>query len=138
MDSLFVATPPEDEIAAALRLWPDLAGRRIRPLLVTAFGDIYIEEAAGCIQVVDALELVCEPVASSIAALEQLFTDATWANERLLVEVLLLAKECGLTRSPERVFGVAPHPSFTGHVRVENMVAMDLYAWHHICAQLPQ
>jgi hypothetical protein len=49
-------------MGAALRLWPELAGMRIRPLLVSAFGDIYVESSAGEVWVAQPLELSCERV----------------------------------------------------------------------------
>ena len=66
MDPLLIATPSEASIGAALRLWPELRGKRIRPLLVSAFGDIYVETSAGDVWVAQPLELACEAVASSV------------------------------------------------------------------------
>ena len=56
MNPLFVATPSEASIEAALRLWPELAGKRIRRLLVSAFGDIYVETDEGDVWVAQPLE----------------------------------------------------------------------------------
>ena len=70
MDPLFVASPPEAEIREALELWPELAGKRVRPVLVTAFGDIFVETSAGDVWVASPIELTCGPVASS--------TDERW------------------------------------------------------------
>jgi hypothetical protein len=136
MDPLFVATPSEGSISAALQLWPELASKRTRPLLVSAFGDIYVESSTGEVWVAQPLELTCEQVASSVDALQKLFSSAKWAQERLLTEVVLLAKERGKVRPESQVFAVAPHPSLGGRIRVENLVAMELQVWHHICSQL--
>jgi hypothetical protein len=136
MDPLFIATPSEASIGAALRLWPDLNGKRIRPLLVSAFGDIYVETGAGDVWVVQPLELACEAVASSVGELQQLFSDAEWAQERLLTEVALLAQERGRPRLQTQVFAVAPHPSLGGRIAVDNLLAMDLQVWHHICSEI--
>jgi hypothetical protein len=46
-------------------LWPELAGKRIRPLLVTAFGDIFVETESDEVWVASPVELTCEGVASS-------------------------------------------------------------------------
>lgn len=136
MNPLFVANPTDQSIAAALRLWPELAGKRIRPLLVTAFGDIFIETGDGDVWVAQPLELTCERVADSVASLESLFSDADWARERLLTEVCLLAEERGKTRAEHQVYAVAPHPSLGGKIRVELLMAMDLEVWHHIALSL--
>jgi hypothetical protein len=136
MDPLFVATPSEASVGAALRLWPELGGMQIRPLLVSAFGDIYVETSAGDVWVAQPLELTCEAVTSSVDELQRLFSDARWAQERLLTEVALLAQERGKTRLPAQVFAVAPHPSLGGRIGVESLVAMDLEVWHHICSEI--
>lgn len=136
MDPRFAASPADDEIARAIALWPELAGKRLRPLLVSAFGEIFLETADGTVISVDPVGLTCEQVAGSAAELERLFADRDWAEQRLLVEVALLASERGVTRLAEQVFAIAPHPSFSGAVRVEHLVPMDLSVWHGICAQI--
>lgn len=136
MDPLFVASPTVAEIAEALQLWPELADKRIRPLLVSAFGDIFVETDGGDVWVASPIELACDPVAGSVRELEQLFADPAWAKTRLLTEVALLAQERGIWREPRQVFAVAPHPSFTGSLRVEQLMPMDLLVWHHIAVQL--
>jgi hypothetical protein len=75
-------------------------------------------------------------MADSVAHLERLFSDSSWAEQRLMTELLLLAEERGIRRKQHQVFAIAPHPSLSGSMRVENLVAMDLHVWHHICSQL--
>src|SRR5262249_8936278 len=104
MDALFIATPSEVEVATALKLWPELAGRQVRPLLVTAFGDIFLETREGEILLVDTLELACSSVASSVAEFRSLVSDPDWTAENLFTEIVLLASECGITRSATQVF----------------------------------
>jgi hypothetical protein len=136
MNPLFVATPSSNSISAALRLWPELDGMRIRPLLVSAFGDIFVEASTGEVWVTDPIELTCQKIASSTHELQQMFSNAKWAQERLLTEVVLLALEKGKVRPEAQVFAIAPHPHLGGKIRAENLVAMDLEVWHQICTQL--
>ena len=136
MDPLFVASPPEAEIREALELWPELAGKRVRPVLVTAFGDIFVETSAGDVWVASPIELTCGPVASSTDELERLFADRCWAGLRLLTEVALLARDQGIDRPPHQVFAIAPHPAFTGSIMAGKLVPMDLKTWHHLAAQI--
>jgi hypothetical protein len=136
MDPLFEAHPTEAEIAAALRLWPELNGKKIRPLLVSAFGDIYVETDAGDVWVASPIELTCEPVADSLDHLQRLFADPTWSELRLLTEVALLARDHGNDRPEHQVFAVAPHPCFTGSIMTGKLVPMNLAIWHQIASQL--
>jgi hypothetical protein len=136
MDPLFVASPSEGEIGEALRLWPELAGKRIRPLLVSAFGDIFVQTDVGEVWVASPIDLTCEPVADSEEDLQRLLADPAWAEPRLLTEVALLARDHGIVRPQHQVFAVAPHPTFTGSVTAGNLVPMDLKIWHHIASQI--
>jgi hypothetical protein len=135
MDPLFVATPSETEIEETLRMWPELVGLRVRPLLVSAFGDIFIEKASGEVWVVSPVELSCERVADSVDELQQLFSDPEWAQQQLLTEVALLARDKGVRRPPDQVFAIAPHPRFTGSITAGELVPMDLRIWHNIALQ---
>ena len=114
MDPMFEATPSEAEIAEALRMWPELEGKRIRPLLVTAFGDIFVETSDGDIWVASPIELSCEHIAGTAEDLKRLFSDPEWAEGRLLTEVALLARDRGIERPQNQVFAIAPHPVHTG------------------------
>ncbi len=136
MDPLFVANPSADQLTEALSSWPDLAGKRVRPVLVTAFGEIFVETETGEIWSADPLELCCGKVADNDEDFQALFNDSGWAQERLLSEVLLLAKDRGLSRQPDQVFGLAPHPCFSGEISVDRCMPMDLCTWHNIATQL--
>lgn len=136
MDPRFIATPTPHSIAAALQLWPELDGKSIRPLLVSAFGEVFVEEHAGAVWSADPIELKCERVARSLEDFQALFSDPKWAQERLLVEVVLLAEQRGKQRPQHQVFAIAPHPRLGGQIRPETLMPMDLEVWHHICAQV--
>ena len=135
MDPLFEARPSEKEIGDALRLWPELSGKRIRPLLVSAFGDIFVETDPGDVWLASPIELTCEPVAKSVEELQRLFSDPTWAEPRLLTEVALLARDQGTERPQHQVFAIAPHPRFTGSIMAGKLIPMDLAIWHQLASQ---
>jgi hypothetical protein len=136
MDQRFEAKPAESEVRASLMLWPELAGKSLRPVFISAFGDIFVESSSGEVFMANPLELSCDWVAGSVAELERLFANSEWAQDQLLTEVLVLADERGIVRSPEQVFAAAPHPALSGSLLVENLIPMNLAVWHHICAQL--
>lgn len=135
MDPRLIATPPASDVARALALWPELAGSRVRPLVITAFGRIFVETDQGGILLVDPIGLTCKQVARSSNELQQLFSDPSWAREQLLVDVALLAHQRRISRPTHQVFAIAPHPCFTGKVDVDHVMLMDLYVWHHISLQ---
>jgi hypothetical protein len=136
MDPLFVATPGEAEIAETLRMRPELGGLRVRPLLVSAFGDIFVEKASGEVWVALPIELSCERVAASVEELQQLFSNPEWAPQHLLTEVALLARDKGVQRPPDQVFAIAPHPRLTGSIMAGELVPMNLRIWHNLALQI--
>jgi len=136
MDPLFIATPSDEAIYEALSLWPELAGRKIRPLLVSAFGDIYVETDVGDVWVADPIEISCYLVAGSVNELQNNFANPAWAEEKLITNLALLANDKNISRDPHQVFGFAPHPSFTGELKIEQLMPMDVNIWHHISLQL--
>ena len=136
MDPLFVATPSEPEIEESLRMWPELEGKRVRPLLVSAFGDVFVETDVGTVWIASPLEVVCEQVASSVGELERLFSNPEWAQARLLTGVALLAQDQGINREPDQVFAIAPHPAFTGSIAAGKPIPMSLRMWHHLALQM--
>jgi hypothetical protein len=136
MDPLFVATPGEAEIGETLLMWPELSGLRVRPLLVSSFGDIFVEKASGEVWVVSPIGLSCERVAASVEELQRLFSDPEWAQPRLLTEVALAARDRGVLRPPGQVFAIAPHPHFTGSIITGKLVPMSLRLWHNLALQI--
>jgi hypothetical protein len=135
VDPRFESKPGEAEIAEALAMWPEVAGRRIRPLFISAFGDIYVEASEGDIFVASPLNLSCNRIASSVQEFEALFLDGAWASENLRTELALLADERGVVRAPHQVFAVAPHPCLAGRINIKGLMPMDLKIWHHVSLQ---
>ena len=135
MDPLFISNPPATEVQQALSSRPELKAKRVRTLLVTAFGEIFVETEGGEVWSSDPVELACRKVSDSVPQLEALFQDPEWAQERLMSEVLLLAAERGIQRRDHQVFGLAPHPVLTGSIKVEQLIPMDLAVWHHVAFQ---
>ena len=136
MDPIFTASPSEEAIKTALSVWPELASFRVRPLLVTAFGDIYVENEIGEVWVAKPIELESVKVCSSIQELERLFSNSEWAEENLITNLVLLADEQGIKREPHQVFAFAPHPCMTGSLDIEHLMPMEVNTWHHLCSQL--
>ena len=131
-----MATPGEPEIEQTLRMWVELDGKRIRPLLVSAFGDIFVETDVGSVWIASPIDLACQQVASSVDELQRLFSDPEWAQARLLTGVALLAQDQGVQRRPDQVFAIAPHPAFTGSIATGNLMPMSLRMWHHLALQM--
>lgn len=136
MDPMLVATPDDGQIRDALATWPELSSARLRALLVTAFGDIFVETTKGEVWVASPVYLAFERVAGSISEFNALFADQTWTDARLLTGVAMQAQREGIQRRPDQVFAIAPDPRLSGSLTDGKLVPMNLRIWHHIAAQM--
>lgn len=132
MDPRLICTATKEKIASALNHWPEIAGMRIRPWLVSAVGEIFFEVQGDGVWAADPLEIKFEKVAESVDACVELFRDPHWAEERLLIHTVLLAEERGTARAQDRIYGFAPHPRILGRIDIDHCMEIDLEAWHLI------
>jgi hypothetical protein len=135
MDPSLYATPTEQEIAQTLLMWPEVSTRRARPILVTAFGDIYFESDEHDVWRASAAELQFERVAESVPAFDQAMQDTDYLRAVLLVDLVEVATLRGITRQQDEVFSIAPHPNLAP-LEAATFVPMSLRIWHHIALQL--
>ncbi len=138
MDPRLHATPPPDQVDAALGRWPELAGRRLVALLVTAFGDLFVEVDEGQVWLASPNHIACVPVASSRQELAQLFRDPEWVQRRLMIYVILRLESVGMTRPRDQVWAASPHPALGGDLEEGDYAPMDLDAWHELARGLVQ
>ncbi|MDJ0909087.1 MAG: DUF1851 domain-containing protein [Woeseiaceae bacterium] len=132
--SLF-ASPSNEDVERALGYWPSLSGP-LKPHVVSAFGDIFFQRTDGSIHRLDPLEGSVSVAASSIDQFNELLDDKDWLEANLMPDFLSVAAERGVTREPHQVFAFAPHPAFTGQLRIDQLKPMDLPVWHMISSQL--
>lgn len=138
MDPMLVATPDPSEIADAMWMWPELNTGQVRPLLVSAFGDIFAERATGGVFVASPIELTCQRVADTVEDLARQFSDPEWGRQVMRVDLALRAQAEGASRPPGLVFALAPHPVLAGSVWSGKFVPMSLRMWHSIALQSGQ
>lgn len=136
MDPRLQATPIPEQLDRALAAWPELAGHALIVLLVTAFGDVFVEVDEGEVWLVSPAYAAVGRVAESRRELAQLFRDPELAARRLgIYEVLRLESE-GRTRPAGQVWAHHPHPLRGGVVEGGAYVAMDLDAYHVLAVGL--
>jgi hypothetical protein len=135
MDARLTCNADEGEVRRSLEAWPELSERRVRPLFVSAFGDIYFEAESGEVHVVDTVELEVSLVASSPEAFVAQTETEEW-RDRLMADLVLLACDGGLALGPNEAYGLTPHPWICGTITVEQLQPMPLSLWHRLCSQL--
>jgi hypothetical protein len=132
---LFTEDPSLD-MGRLIGLWPRTVCGGLRPIGMSAFGDIYFERPSGQVERLDVLQGGVHPVASTREEFASSMNTRQWQEENLLSEGILLLAERGLRRSPQECFAFVPHPMFSGKIDWSRAVVMDAYPWHSICSQL--
>lgn len=96
--SEILSQDPSLDFERLLRLWPQTVSGPLRPIGMSAFGDIFLERPAGEVQRLDVLEGGLHHVAESARAFAAMVNSEQWRNEHLMPEVVALLTERGLTR----------------------------------------
>jgi hypothetical protein len=135
LDRRYIAVASAEEIAESLAMWPQFAARRIRPLFVTALGDIYYETDSLDVWVASPIDFRFERVAESNAELESRLLDQTFGQRVLQVHLVDRAMAQRPDRQPEQVFAIAPHP-FVHPQAQPTFVVMSLRIWHYMALQI--
>lgn len=136
MDPRLRAVPTPEQLDRALAAWPELGGHALVALLVTAFGDIFVEVDEGEVWLVSPGHAAVGRVAASRQELAQLFRDPDWSERRLgIYEILRLDSE-HRSRPIDQVWAHDPHPAQGGGHDGGEYRLMDLDASHARAAAL--
>lgn len=127
---------PSLNLARLVEMWPNTIQGQLRPIGMSAFGDLFFERRDGRIERLDVLEGGTSEVARSAAEFSESMNTVTWQEQFLLSQGVALLTERGVRRNPNQCFAFAPHPSFVGKLDWERVVLMDAPVWHSICSQL--
>ncbi|OZB46426.1 MAG: hypothetical protein B7X60_08755 [Polynucleobacter sp. 39-45-136] len=127
---------PELDFQHVLEQWSPLISGPVKPIGMSAFGDIYFLRPDGTVHVLDVLEGAVRHVAESETAFGAYMNSQEWLDANLMPEVVWQLHRRGLVRSPGQVFGFAPHPAFVGKIAPETAMVLDAVVWHSICSQL--
>jgi hypothetical protein len=125
-----------DALARSYGDWAQIIGSHFKPLFVSAFGDLFYVNSDLEVCHLDLLELENK----SLGFTEDNFP--TYINEKATIEQVLLSwmviklKDKGIQRKPYQVYAFAPHPIWSGSLKEEHGIVMDLYPWSSICRQL--
>jgi hypothetical protein len=118
--------------APAVSLSPEIA-----PIGMSAFGSIFFAKRDNTIQCLNPLKGSVSQAASTIEEFRRLMNTESWQVEHLHSKVVAQVVTMGFTRKPNQVFGLAPHPNFTGGLSLERskVIVLDAEVWHSIAFQ---
>ena len=127
---------PSIDFTRLLSLWPATVKGALRPIGMSAFGDVYFERPGGTVERLDVLEGGVNHVAATVEAFKELMNTPSWQEQHLLSQGIALLLARGLSRGPNECFAFAPHPVFVGKVDFGLAMVMGAFSWHSVCSQL--
>jgi hypothetical protein len=131
---------PLDQVdsAALLADWRWLVQGRVRPVLLTMFGDWFLERENGDVEFLDLLEGQLTRVAGSIRELEALLDEEKLQDQWLLGPTIVALHARRLRPGVGECYGYKLPPIVGGSVEIENIEVLFLTVWQSIMGQIHQ
>lgn len=129
--------PTDDDIVRALESWGWLRISEFRPLLVTAFGDVFFDTPKG-IQFLDTMEGNLRPAADDLNGLSWLLRNSEGRDKWLLEGLVQGARDRGQILGPDQCYDFKVAPILGGPIDAESVHAMSFVVKVNIAGQLHQ
>lgn len=137
LDFLFIQVSAED-IEQALDGWNWLNLDGLRPIAVSAFGEIFFSDAGAAIHQLDTIEGRLTRVADSYPDLVTALQQAETRDDLLLAGLVIGARRNGLLLDPGECYDFRVAPVIGGTSNVEQMMKWSFVVKVHIAGQLHQ
>lgn len=117
--------------------WQWLIGAHQRPVLVTAMGNVFVQDAGtGTISLPAAGTGKLIDIADSGQAFQARLSDAHFVSERFLVDDRVALREPGKTLAPGQLFGYETPPALGGGFDTDNLVPTDIEVHFSVSGQI--
>jgi hypothetical protein len=129
--------PSDRDLTAVLAAWRWLNPPKERPILTSAFGDMFFQVRDGRVVMLDTLEGVLKPVAGSVAEMRDRLLGSTDAQDELLSSVWTqAARRAGLKLKPGECFDWSIAPVLGGAFAADNIAVQSFAVAVDIAGQL--
>ena len=135
MNPMLVIAPPREAIEQALRSWQWLPISGREPILVTAFGSIFLAGQDG-VWFLNTLEGTLQKVCSARAELDQLLNTKEGEERYCLAGFVERACREGRTLGESQCYDFSVHPLLGGKLEYENIQPTDFVVAVHIAGLL--
>lgn len=132
---MFFIEPSPEDIARALESWGWLPIQSKKPVLVTAFGDIFLESSEG-IWFLDTLEGNLVRVGDTIADLKNLLATEEAENHYLFAGFVERAQNEGMLLEGAECYDFKVNPIVGGKIEYENIEPRNFVVAVNIAGQL--
>jgi hypothetical protein len=130
-------TPAADADAPrVLSTWAWFLRRPYRLLGLSAFGDLFLEDADGSIKMLDLVACQLKTIATCIEEFDWGLSDPTHQEEWLMAGLYRRATETGVRRAVGQCLAFQTPPILGGSLEPENLIAWDRWAYYEGLAKL--
>lgn len=137
MTDLLVATISPKAKASILAEWSWLIGIEKRPILVTACGDVFIEDSLeGAIHFLDVSVPELSLVAETKQAFEMLLAEASFVETHLHPNRVKMLRAKGLLLKKDQVYSFCTPLSLGGQISAENIDITDVEVHFSVAGQI--
>ena len=128
---------PADRVKLALEAWSWLVGSDKEPILISAFGDVFLRDAGG-VWFLDTAHGSLDRICDTESELRALLQSDENAAHYLMSWLVAAAEERGLTPGPGQCYGFKVPPVLGGKVVLENVHLLDFMVSLDIAGQIHQ
>jgi hypothetical protein len=122
-----------------LATWEWFLRRQYRLLGVSAFGDLFLEDADGSIKMLNLVACELKEIATCIEEFDWGLGDAAHQEEWLMAGLCRRAADAGMHRDADQCLAFRTPPILGGALEPENLLAWDRWAYYEGLAKvLPQ
>jgi len=122
-----------------LESWQWLIGPTRLPILLTASGDAFLQDAGdGSVHVLDSAAGETSLVAGSVDEFRALLGDPGFVRDYFGVEMVATLREAGVTLASGQVYGYRVPPVLGGEYAVENVEPTDIEVHFSLAGQIHQ
>ena len=119
-DELLAPVAGEPRVDDALASWRWLVPGAVKPLVATAFGDLFVTDESAAVWFLDIVGGRFERVADSIAAWEQLLRDSAFLEQHFVPTFVLQLREAGAILFQGECYVPKREPVLGGSWEIQN------------------
>ena len=116
--------------------WRWLIDDAYSPLLMTAFGDLFLKSETGGVYFLDLVSGEFNRVAATVNEFETLLRNPEKVEEWLMPDLVMSLREQGMTLEDRECYGYKIPPVLGGEISVENVEPSDLAVYFSILGQI--
>ena len=113
------------DLEALLDEWTWAMPEPMRPVLLTAMGDVFAQGESGTVYFVDAVEGVINPVADDGESFQALLRDSQFVTNHMFPSRIVELRKAGKTLPPQHVYSHTQPLALGGADELENVDATD-------------